>query len=42
MAVSTRTKASRKTVMVRVFCVVMVLLLVVPLLVSTLLSGYYW
>ena len=42
MAVSTRKRASRKVVIVRVGCVVMVLLLIVPLLISSILSGYYW
>ncbi len=42
MAVSYKKKASRKVTIVRVVCVVMVLLLIVPLLISSILSGVYW
>ena len=42
MAVSSKKKATRKVVMVRIVCLVMVVLLVIPLVLSTLLTGVPW
>ena len=42
MAAGSKKKADRKVMMVRIVCLTMVVLLVIPLLLSTLLTGLPW
>jgi hypothetical protein len=42
MAVSGKKKATRKVIMVRIFCVIVALLFIIPLLLSSLTGGSSW
>ena len=42
MAVATKKKTPRKVVMVRVICMVLAFLMILPMLISTLMTGVYW
>lgn len=42
MAVKARKKTPRKVIAVRVICIVIALLMVVPMLISSIISGPFW
>ncbi len=42
MAVKTKKKTPRKVILVRIVCIAIAVLMVVPLLISSIISGTFW